>query len=125
MGILLFAVSLSAQETTASLRGAVLDPSGARVPSAKVTATQTETGYTRSTVSDAAGDYVLVLLPIGHYRLEVAAPGFRKYLQEGISLSINQVALLPVHLEVGFQLQGADPPVVELDLADKGGAGKD
>ncbi len=103
--ILLFAAALSAQETTSSLRGAVIDPSGARVPSAKVTAIQAETGFTRTSLSDASGDYLLVLLPIGHYRLEVTAPGFRKYVQEGISLSVNQVALVPVHLEVGLPQQ--------------------
>ena len=103
--ILLFAAALGAQETTASLRGAILDPSGARVPSAKVTAIQVETGYSRSSVSDAEGDYLLVLLPIGHYRLEVAAQGFRKYVQEGISLSVDQVAQVPVHLEIGLPQQ--------------------
>lgn len=103
--ILLSPVALCAQETTASLRGAVSDPSGARVPSATVTAIQAETGFTRRIGSDAEGNYLLVLLPVGHYRLEVTAPGFRKYVQEGISLSVNQVALVPVHLQVGLPQQ--------------------
>ena len=105
LGILLFAAMLGAQETTASLRGVILDPSGARVPSAKVTAIQEETGFTRSTLSAEDGSYLLVLLPIGHYRLEITAQGFRKYIQEGISLSVNQVAQVPVHLEVGLVQQ--------------------
>ena len=86
MAILLFAAALGAQETTASLRGTVFDATGARVPSAAVTVVQNETGFTRSSASDANGDYLLVLLPVGHYRLEVAAKGFRNYVQEGISL---------------------------------------
>src|ERR1039458_293421 len=105
MVILLFTVALSAQETTASLRGTVFDSSGARVPSAQVTAIQKETEFTRTAISDANGDYLLVLLPIGHYRLEVAAKGFRNYVQEGIGLSVNQVAQVPVHLEVGLAQQ--------------------
>ena len=105
MVILLSPVALCAQETTASLRGTVLDPSGARVPSATVSAIQAETEFTRSVASDAEGNYLLVLLPVGHYRLEVTAPGFRKYVQEGISLSVNQVALVPVHLQVGLPEQ--------------------
>jgi hypothetical protein len=40
-------------------------------------------------------------LPVGHYRLEVAATGFQKYLQEGISLDVNETAAVPVHLAVG------------------------
>jgi len=105
LGVLLFTAALSGQETTASFRGVIFDPSGARVPSAKVTAIQDETGFTRSSVSDAEGNYLLVLLPIGHYRLEVSAQGFRKYVQEGISLSVDQVAQVPVHLEVGLPQQ--------------------
>ncbi|MGA2982620.1 MAG: carboxypeptidase regulatory-like domain-containing protein [Terriglobia bacterium] len=105
LALLFFAAALCAQETTATFRGTVIDPSGARVPSAKVTAIQAETGYTRSSVSDVAGNYLLVLLPIGHYRLEVTAPGFRNYVQDGISLSVNQVALLLVRLEVGMPQQ--------------------
>ena len=105
LSILLFAGALSAQEITASLRGMILDSTGARVPSAKITAVQTETGFTRATVSDSNGDYLLVLLPIGPYRLEVKAKGFHTFVQEGIVLSVNQVAQVPVHLEVGMEQQ--------------------
>ena len=94
-----------AQETTASLRGTVIDPSGARVPHAQVTATQAETGFSRKSVSDSDGNYLIVLLPIGHYRLDVAAKGFRNFVQEGIELSVNQVAELPIHLVVGAAQQ--------------------
>jgi hypothetical protein len=105
VAITLFAAALGAQETTASLRGVVIDPSGARVPSANVTAIQEETGFTRSGMADAEGTFLIVLLPIGHYRLEVTAHGFRKFVQEGISLSVDQVAQVPVHLAVGLPQQ--------------------
>jgi hypothetical protein len=98
----LFTAALRAQETTASVRGVVLDPTGGRVPSATVTAMQQETGFTRSTVTGAEGDYVLVLLPIGHYKLVVTAHGFRQYVQEGIRLNVNQVAEVTAKLEVGM-----------------------
>ncbi len=105
LAILLSGTTLCAQETTASIRGVVLDPSGARVPAATVKAIQLETGLARSGTSDAEGNYLIVLLPIGHYRLEVTAPGFHKFVQEGISLSVDQVAEVPVHLEVGLTQQ--------------------
>ncbi len=79
----LFLAPLGAQEVTGSIRGMVLDPSGAGVRAAEVTASQVETGLTRTAVSDHNGAYVLVLLPVGHYRLEATAKGFRKYAQEG------------------------------------------
>lgn len=105
LALLFLTSALNAQETTASIRGSVFDPSGARVPSATVTAIQVETGFTRSNVSDAEGNYLIVLLPIGHYRLEATAQGFRKYVQEGISLSVDQVAQVSVRLEVGLTQQ--------------------
>jgi len=82
--LVLAAAPISAQEVTASIRGMVLDPSGAGIPRAEVTAIQVETGLTRTVVSDHRGAYVLVLLPVGHYRLEATAKGFRKFVQEGI-----------------------------------------
>ena len=96
---------LFAQEVTGSIRGVVLDPSGAGVPSAEVTARQVETGLARTTVADRRGAYVLVLLPVGHYRLEASAKGFRKFAQEGITLSVNESANVPVQLVVGSPTQ--------------------
>ena len=96
---------LAAQEVTASIRGVVIDPSGAGIPNAEVTAIQVETGLTRTVVSDHRGAYVLVLLPVGHYRLEATAKGFRKFVQEGISLSVNEAASVPIHLTIGSPTQ--------------------
>ena len=107
---LLLLVALSggpavAQEVTGSIRGEVLDPSGAGVPSTQVTASQVETGLARRTVTDRHGAYVLVLLPVGHYRLEASAQGFRKFSQEGITLSVNEAANVTVHLAIGSPMQ--------------------
>ncbi len=96
---------LSAQEVTASIRGTVTDASGARVPDARVVATETQTGFKRETWTDKSGNYLLVLLPIGPYRLEVTKKGFKSHDQEGIDLSVNQVAAVPVRLAVGTELQ--------------------
>ena len=96
---------LFAQEVTGSIRGVVLDPSGAGVPSAKVTATQVETGLSRATVTDHHGAYILVLLPVGHYRLEASAKDFRKFAQEGITLSVNEAANVPIRLTIGSPTQ--------------------
>ena len=71
-----------AQQITGSLRGTVVDPSGAVVQSAKVNAQQTETGLTRTAFTDRDGAYVLVELPIGHYQIRAEAKGYQKYLQE-------------------------------------------
>jgi hypothetical protein len=98
-------LNVAAQQITANIRGSVLDPSGARVEAATVTAKQIETGLTRIAISDRQGEYVLVELPIGHYQLEVRAKGFQTYLQQGISLEVNQIATVGIHLKLGSETQ--------------------
>lgn len=91
-----------AQEVTGSLRGEVLDPSGAGIPKAEVKAIHIETGLERTTFSDENGAYLLVLLPVGHYRLEASAKGFRKFVQDGITLSVNEAATISIQLGIGL-----------------------
>jgi hypothetical protein len=102
---LLTSLNLAGQQITGSIRGTVLDPSGAIVQDATVTAKQIETGLTRAVVTDRQGEYVLVELPIGHYQLEVRAKGFQTYLQQGISLDVNQTATVGIHLKLGSETQ--------------------
>jgi hypothetical protein len=94
-----------AQEITGSVRGKILDASGAVVSNADVTATRAETGLMRTVQSDAQGEFNLVELPIGHYRLSVEAKGFRKYVQTGITLDVNQTATVTMRLVVGTATQ--------------------
>jgi len=75
--------------STASIAGTVQDESGAALPGVTVTATQTATGLTRTAVTDPAGAYVIVSLPVGPYRMEFALQGFRAYVQTGITLQVN------------------------------------
>jgi hypothetical protein len=105
LGMTFAAWSGLAQEITGDIHGTISDPSGAMVQAAVVTARQVETGLTRTATTDHGGSYVLVGLPVGHYQLEVTAKGFQKYLQEGISLDVNQTAPVMVHLKVGSEAQ--------------------
>jgi outer membrane receptor protein involved in Fe transport len=103
--VMLPCLSLSAQQITGNIRGIVTDPSGALVPGASVTARQSETGLSRETTSDRNGSYVLQELPVGHYRLKAAAKGFEEYVQDGITLDVNQTASVSPHLTVGSEKQ--------------------
>jgi outer membrane receptor protein involved in Fe transport len=98
-------MNAAAQQITGNLRGNISDPTGAVVQNANITARQSETGLTRTTTSARDGSYLLVELPVGHYTLEVSAKGFQKYLQEGISLDVNETASIPVRLVVGSETQ--------------------
>jgi hypothetical protein len=102
---LLTSLNVAGQQITGSIRGTVSDPSDAIVRAATVTATQIETGLKRVAITDHQGEYVLVELPIGHYQLEVQAKGFQKYLQQGISLDVNQTATVGIHLKLGSETQ--------------------
>src|SRR5262249_35040990 len=66
---------------------------------------QVETGLTRTATTDHTGNYLLLELPVGHYQLEITAKGFQKYLQDGITLDVNQTANIPVRLVVGAETQ--------------------
>jgi Carboxypeptidase regulatory-like domain/TonB dependent receptor len=101
--LLLACTSALSQQITGNLRGTVLDPSGAVVQGAAVTARQTETGFMRTATTDRAGNYVLLELPVGHYGLEIGARGFQKYIQEGISLDVDETAVVPIKLSVGSE----------------------
>jgi len=75
--------------------------SGAVVSSAAVTATQAETGFTRTVTSDGQGDFIVIELPVGHYRVEAEAKGFQNFVQEGVTLDVNQTATVTMRLAVG------------------------
>src|SRR6266852_1387851 len=101
-------VNAFAQQITGSIRGTVLDPSSAVVQSASVTAKQTETGLERTAMTDHSGAYVLLELPVGHYQLQVEAKGFQTYVQQGITLNVNETANIPVRLAAGAETQQID-----------------
>jgi len=101
----LISLPASAQQITGSIRGTVVDPAGAAVAAASVTATQTETGLTRTALTDRSGGYVLLELPVGHYKLQVTGKGFQSYIQNGIFLDVNATATIPVRLTIGAETQ--------------------
>ena len=72
-----------AQVSTAQISGRVTDASGAVLPGVTVTATQTETQFVRTTVTNEVGAFTLPNLPVGPYRLEAALQGFQTFAQIG------------------------------------------
>src|SRR5258708_9520353 len=84
-----------------TIAGSVADPSGALIPSATVTAIEVETGASRTAVSSGSGYYVLNSLRPTQYTLTIAAPGFRRFTENGIILLADQSATINVKLEVG------------------------
>ncbi|HTZ58990.1 MAG TPA: TonB-dependent receptor [Acidobacteriaceae bacterium] len=91
----------AAQMASAELAGTVLDSTGAAVPGATVTVTNTATSIARSTTSEKNGEYVITALAPGDYNVTVESPGFRKLEQTGLVLQINQQARVDLTLQVG------------------------
>jgi outer membrane receptor protein involved in Fe transport len=101
ISVLLSSAVALAQLSTAQLSGRVADESGAVLPGVTVTVTQTDTGLTRSVVTDENGAYVLPNLPTGPYRLEAMLQGFRTYSQTGIVLQVAATPAINVVLGIG------------------------
>lgn len=99
--LLVFMSATALAQSTAQINGTVTDASRAVLPGVEVTATQTETGLTRSVVTNETGSYTMPNLPIGPYRLEASLPGFRSYVQTGIVLQVNANPVVNIVLEVG------------------------
>src|ERR1043166_3324727 len=103
LSVFLSAVSLLAQSEVggATLNGAITDPSSAAVAGAAVTAVDQRTGFTRSTISNEAGLYNLVRLPVGTYTLTVEQKGFQISKRTNIELNVGAVATIDVQLAIG------------------------
>ena len=98
---MLITSSALAQTSSGTILGGVKDAQGAVVPGATVTATNLGTQYSRSTVTDAAGEYALRLLPVGEYMLEVTLTGFKNFTQTGILLEVGRNARVDATIELG------------------------
>jgi len=78
------------QEITATILGTVTDPSGAVVSGATIIVVNTDKAIVlRRLTTSRSGEYVVPLLPIGHYDVTAEAPGFKSSLETGIELSVN------------------------------------
>jgi len=98
---LIFSMPAAAQRITGTLRGQILDPSGAAVPDAQVTATNQETGVSVKITTTSAGTYSFPSLIPGNYKIGVEAKGFKNFLKTEISVIANQDNVADAHLDLG------------------------
>ncbi len=114
-----------AQSVRGSLSGSVLDPSGASIPNATVTARDPNTGSTRQTTSSSSGAYSFPELNLGAYDVSASAPGFSTQVQHGVQITIGSVTALNLTLAAGSTSSvvnvDASAPAVETESSDVGG----
>jgi len=88
-------------QTTGSVSGEVKDEKGAAIPNATVSLRNVQTNISRTANSDDDGRYRFNNMPVGDYEVTVEASGFGKYVQSGITLALNQNAVVDVPLKPG------------------------
>jgi len=107
------------QEVTAALTGSVIDPTGASIVGATVTAKDTERQTADTVHSNAAGVFHIPRLPVGTYELKVSAPGFQTTIFHGITLVLNQTARIDFQLQLGQATETvavtSSPPLLHTD----------
>src|ERR1700723_4016264 len=106
-------------DVTGSILGYVRDSSGAVLPNATLTVTQTSTGYTRTATTDGSGQYSILALPPGNYRLTASMAGFENGVIDNIDLSVNDALKFDFALKVGNvnQSVSVDASTVQVDTA--------
>lgn len=112
----LFAVTVDAQTFRGAINGTVLDPSGAAVPGATVKATDTATSVSRTTVSTSDGEYAFQDLPLGTYKVNVSAKGFREAAVDKVPVSAGSIYNLPVRLAIGQESTTVEVSAAALTL---------
>jgi protocatechuate 3,4-dioxygenase beta subunit len=89
------------QAVNASLVGTIIDSSGAAVPGAKVTLTETNTGVSRGTNSNESGNYTFSDLPPGTYTVTAEQIGFKRASRPGVEVVVNTTGRVDLTLEPG------------------------
>jgi len=93
------------QNSNATISGTVTDQTGAVVPNAALTLTMGTSGTVRTATSGQDGNFSFPNLPAGTYSLQCSAQGFETFVQQGLTLHLNDVVSLPVALKLGASSQ--------------------
>jgi Carboxypeptidase regulatory-like domain len=117
-------VSNVSADVTGTILGTVRDSSNAIVVGAQVWATSTDTNFTKQAQSDSNGDYRLLALPSGKYKVTATAPGFEQFVTTDIDLKVNDQLRVDVTFRLGTVKEAvtveANPVQVETESTQLG-----
>jgi outer membrane receptor protein involved in Fe transport len=115
--LLVASTPAGAQSATGLIIGTVTDTSGAVIPKAEVTITHMETSRVAKVTTNDRGEYVSTPLGVGNYQVEAAMASFKRAVRRGITLEVQQTAVVNLVLEVGQVVESVevvgDAPLLE------------
>jgi len=125
LGLSLGLPAARAQRDTATIRGTVVDATGAVVPNAQVTVTDERTEVLAfATATDELGRYTAPALKPSTYRVTAEKPGFKKAVHRGVVVEVNQAVVVNITLELGQVTEllevTAEVPMIRTDSAELG-----
>ena len=113
----IFTTAVGFGQSLSSIQGQVTDPSGAAVPGASVTVTNTATGVSQSTTTDSSGNYLVPALQIGNYDVTAQSSGLEKVLSHGVIVQVGRNTVQNFQLKVAQASEtvtvSAEAPVIE------------
>ena len=110
------AVAANAQTFRGSINGTVTDPSGGVVPNAAVKATEIATGIDHTTTTTSDGAFAFQDVPLGLYKVTVAATGFPTYTVDKVEVVAGQIYTLNVKLTLQQQTTTVEVSAAALTL---------
>jgi hypothetical protein len=113
-----------AQVDQGAINGVVKDSSGAVIPGALVTLTNTDMNFVLQGKTDARGEYTFSPIKIGHYTVSASAPKFETTTQENVTVNIQDRLNIPLTLKLGSVLETVTvttaPPMLQSESASVG-----
>ena len=101
---------------TGSILGVVTDSTQGVIPAAQVVATNLETNQRQETATDTSGQYRLLALPTGRYRVESTAPGFQKYVSPEVVVTVDEQRRIDIVLQVGAVEQTVEVTASQIQI---------
>src|SRR6478752_3519298 len=119
--LFLLSSSTWAQEVTASIVGTVVDPNGAAVSGATITAKDLDRGTILTTTTNEEGAFNISAVPVGKYQVKAEAKGFQSMVNPALTITLNQTARLNFQLRIGQAAETievtAEAPLLQTDTS--------
>ncbi len=109
------------QAVSGNIIGTVTDITGAAVPDAQITISDTQKGVTYQTTTNESGNYTQPNISAGNYTVQITKTGFQKFTQQNVTVGVTQSSRVDAALAIGQATQEITvteaPPAIETDRA--------